>query len=199
MPAFLLLQRVLLSARTFHTKSNNGGKLPPEILPRKDLNLIMSVQTVRRYLDQWGRGSDILEFDGSSATVELAAAQLGVTPGRIAKTLCFRYKDSCLLLVAAGDARIDNARFKAQFGCKATMLPPDEVLALTGHAVGGVCPFDIPAAIPVFADESLKAYDVVYPACGSSHSAISVSLEQLAAYTSITTWVDVCKPKESNA
>jgi prolyl-tRNA editing enzyme YbaK/EbsC (Cys-tRNA(Pro) deacylase) len=153
----------------------------------------MSVQAVKEYLDRWGRGKDVLEFDKSSATVELAADVLGVKPGRIAKTLCFKKGESCILLVAAGDVRIDNSKFKSEFGFRASMLPPDDVLRLTGHAVGGVCPFALPDDIQVYADISLREYDTVFPACGSSNSAIELNLSELSEYVKIERWVDVCK------
>ncbi|HCA31182.1 MAG TPA: EBSC protein [Ruminococcaceae bacterium] len=155
----------------------------------------MSVETVKNYLNRWGRGGDVLEFDESSATVELAAAVLGVEPGRIAKTLCFKSGEGCLLLIAAGDVRIDNPKFKAEFGCKASMLPPDDVLRFTGHEVGGVCPFALPDGTPVYADVSLKQYDTVFPACGSSNSAIQLSTQDLCEYAGIQGWVDVCKQR----
>ena len=155
----------------------------------------MSVETVKNYLNKWGRGGDVLEFEESSATVELAAERLGVEPGRIAKTLCFKKDEGCVLIIASGDVRIDNSKFKAEFGCKATMLPPDDVLRLTGHAVGGVCPFALPAGSLVYADASLKNYDTVFPACGSSNSAIEMRIDELFEYVKIQGWVDVGKEK----
>ncbi|HHV51563.1 MAG TPA: YbaK/EbsC family protein [Candidatus Avimonas sp.] len=153
----------------------------------------MSVEAVKNYLNNWGRGKAVLEFDSSSATVELAARVLGVEPGRIAKTLCFKKGDGCILIVAAGDVKIDNPKFKAEFGFRASMLPPEDVLRLTGHAVGGVCPFAVPEGVPVFADVSLKKYETVFPACGSSNSAIELKLSELEEYAGIVKWVDVCK------
>lgn len=153
----------------------------------------MAIDKVRDYLRQWGRDKDILEFETSSATVELAANALGVDCGRIAKTLSFKTEEGALLVVAAGDARIDNAKFKAQFGQKAKMLTPEEVLQYTGHAVGGVCPFAINEGLPVYSDVSMKRFNTVYPACGSSNSAIELTLEELVEYSSSTCWVDVCK------
>ncbi len=157
----------------------------------------MSVETVKEYLSQWGREKDVLEFPLSSATVELAAQALHTAPGQIAKTLSFARGEGCLLVVAAGDARIDNAKFKAAFGTKAKMLTPDQVLAMTGHAVGGVCPLALPEDVPVYLDESLREKGVVYPACGSSNSAIRLTLEELAAYSRSRGWVDVCKRTEA--
>jgi prolyl-tRNA editing enzyme YbaK/EbsC (Cys-tRNA(Pro) deacylase) len=153
----------------------------------------MAIDKVREYLQQWGRDKDILEFDTSSATVELAANVLGVTPSRIAKTLSFQSEEGALLLVAAGDARIDNAKFKAEFGRKAKMLNPEEVLMFTGHAVGGVCPFGLKQKLPVYTDISMKRFNTVFPACGSSNSAIELTCEEVERYSGSIRWVDVCK------
>ena len=153
----------------------------------------MAIEAVRKHLSAFYKASDIMEFETSSATVELAALAVGVEPARIAKTLSFRNEDSGMLVVVAGDAKIDNAKFKNQFGFKARMLTPDEVLHYTGHAVGGVCPFGLKEEIPVFLDASLKRFETVYPACGSSNSAIRVDLEELATYSGTDQWVDVCK------
>lgn len=154
----------------------------------------MSVQTVKEYLQPFGKDADVQEFDSSSATVELAAAALSVEPARIAKTLSFEDgAGGCLLIVAAGDARIDNGKFKAAFGRKAKMLAPDEVLRLTGHAVGGVCPFALPDAVKVFLDQSLRRFSLVYPACGSANSAIGLTCGELETLSRALGWVDVCK------
>ncbi len=154
----------------------------------------MSIEKVKAYFDRFGRGGDILEFDISSATVELAAKAVGVIPARIAKTLSFAKGDGCILIVAAGDARIDNARFKAQFGMKARMLTPEDVLSLTGHAVGGVCPFAIENDnVEVYLDVSLRRFQTVYPAAGSSNSAIELTCEELEQYSNSLAWIDVCK------
>lgn len=153
----------------------------------------MSVETVKAYLANWGREKDVQEFQVSSATVELAAAALHVKPERIVKTLSFRKEDGCLLVLAAGNTRIDNPKFKETFGFKATMLSPEQVLALTGHAVGGVCPFALPDGVEVYADEALKKYETVFPACGSSNSAIELTCEDLENYIKNLQWVDVCK------
>ncbi len=153
----------------------------------------MSVDSVREYLKKWGREGDVLELEASSATVELAAQALSVIPARIAKTLSFQVSAGCILIVAAGDAKIDNAKYKAQFGLKAKMLSPDEVLSCTGHGVGGVCPFALKEGIGVYADISLKRFDTVFPACGSGNSAIELSCGELYEYAGCAKWVDVCK------
>ncbi|MCI8553903.1 MAG: YbaK/EbsC family protein [Clostridiales bacterium] len=153
----------------------------------------MSAEAVRAYLKQWERDSDIREFTVSSATVELAAQALGVAPERIAKTLSFLTPEGCLLVVAAGDARIDNSRFKAAFGCKAKMPAPEEVASLTGHEVGGVCPFAVPDGVRVYLDRSLRRFDTVFPAAGSAHSAIPLTCTELEQYSRAVDWVDVCR------
>ena len=156
----------------------------------------MSIEAVKAYLRPYGKEQEVIELSLSSATVELAAQALGVEPARIAKTLSFQDGDGCLLLVAAGDAKVDNQKFKAAFGFKAKMLAPEDALRLTGHAVGGVCPFAVNEGCDVYLDESLRRFDVVYPACGSSNSAIALTLDELAAYTPGSIWVDVCKLPE---
>ncbi|WP_313893581.1 YbaK/EbsC family protein [Psychrobacillus sp.] len=153
----------------------------------------MAIELVRDYFEQFGIADQILEFDASSATVELAAQALNVEPSRIAKTLSFKKEVNCILVVAAGDAKIDNAKFKATFGVKAKMLTPDEVHDQVGHAVGGVCPFGIPENVAVYLDESLKRFETIYPACGSSNSAIKLTCEELYTYANAQEWVDVCK------
>lgn len=153
----------------------------------------MAIDIVKVHLKKWGRDVDIIELKTSSATVELAAQALGVEPGRIAKTISFKDKDGALLIVAAGDAKTDNSKFKAQFGFKAKMLTPDEALQYTGHAVGGVCPFGIKDNVPVFLDISLKRFNTVFSACGSSNSAIELTCEEIDEYSSNKKWVDVCK------
>jgi len=154
----------------------------------------VSIEKVRVFFRPLGREGDILEFPVSSATVELAAQAVGVAPARIAKTLSFAVEDGCVLVVCAGDAKIDNAKYKAQFHCKAKMLSPDEVLAFTGHAVGGVCPFAIESpAVTAYLDVSLRRFDTVYPAAGSSNSAIELTCDELADYARSAGWVDVCK------
>lgn len=155
----------------------------------------MAIDKVREYLKSWGRDTDILEFDTSSATVQLAAEALDVEPGRIAKTISFKDGENALLVVAAGDVKIDNSKFKKEFGFKAKMLSADEVLEYTGHAVGGVCPFGLKNNLPVFLDESLKRFDTVFPACGSSNSAIKLTCEEIEEYSIGIKWVDVCKER----
>lgn len=153
----------------------------------------MSIEKVRAYFQELGMADKILEFPSSSATVELAAQAVGVIPARIAKTLSFKKEEGCILIVAAGDAKIDNPKFKAQFGRKASMLSPDAALALTGHAVGGVCPFAVPEDVEVYTDISLKRFPTVFPAAGSSNSAIELSCGELFTYSHSRGWIDVCK------
>ena|SRR5699024_5255858 len=154
----------------------------------------MSLESVKEHFKQWGKESDIMEFDSSSATVEQAADTLGIAPAQIAKTLSFRGKEEkAILVVTAGDAKIDNKKFRHMFGFKARMLSPDEVLEQTGHAIGGVCPFGLANDLEVYLDVSLQRFDSVYPACGSSNSAIELSCEELFEYSSAKQWVDVCK------
>lgn len=153
----------------------------------------MAIELVREHFKKYGLEQKIMEYDASSATVDLAAQALGVAPERIAKTLAFRKEEGCILVVAAGDTKIDNAKFKHTFDMKAKMLSPDEVLKQVGHAIGGVCPFGIPDEIPVFLDESLKRFVTVFPACGSSNSAIELSCDELLTYSNAKEWVDVCK------
>ena len=153
----------------------------------------MSVEAVKEYLKQWARDVDVLEFEQSSATVELAAKAAGVEPARIAKTLSFKLDDDCVLIVTAGDARIKNAKYKALFGKKASMLSADEALEWTGHAVGGVCPFAVAnPKVKIYLDVSMKRFDTVFPACGSGNSAIEVTCEELFEYSCAAEWVDVC-------
>ena len=154
----------------------------------------MALEAVRAYFTQYGMEDRVLEFPVSSATVALAAEALGCAPKEIAKTLSFTLADGeAALVVAAGDAKIDNAKFKQQFHCKAKMMSPEEVLAKTGHPVGGVCPFALPEDTAVYLDESLRRFDWVYPACGSCNSAIRLTLEELARCSNPRGWVDVCK------
>ena len=153
----------------------------------------VAIERVRAYFNQYGIESRVQEFDVSSATVELAAAALHCEPCRIAKTLSFTVQGRPVLVVTAGDAKIDNSKYKAQFGVKAKMLTPEEVLSLIGHAVGGVCPFAVHEGVSVYLDCSLKRFETVFPACGSSNSAIELTVEELEKYSSFTSWVDVCK------
>lgn len=158
----------------------------------------MSVERVKEYLKQWNLDSAVREFEVSSATVELAARAVGVIPARIAKTLSFLRKDGgCVLVVAAGDAKIDNKKFKEYFGCKAKMLTADQVAAYTGHVVGGVCPFAVAdPSVEVYLDESLKRFDTVFPAAGSGNSAVEMTLDQLYICGGAKAWADVCKITE---
>ena len=153
----------------------------------------MAIEKVKEFFSKYDMADRILEFDVSSATVELAAAALGCEPERIAKSLSFLVDDGAVLVVTAGDARIDNPKYKAQFGTKAKMLSPDQVESLVGHAVGGVCPFGINPGVKVYLDVSLKRFETVFPACGSSNSAIELSLEEMEKYSGYLEWVDVCK------
>ena len=153
----------------------------------------MAIEKVRYYFKKYNMENRIMEFDVSSATVELAAAAVGVMPARIAKTLSFKSEEGCLLIVTAGDSKIDNSKFKKEFSMKAKMLPPEEVLTLVGHAIGGVCPFAIDENIPVYLDESMKRFHTVFPACCSSNSAIELTCEELYKYSNAEKWVDVCK------
>lgn len=155
----------------------------------------MSIEAVRAHLESLGLADRIVEFPVSSATVDLAAQAAGVAPGRIAKTLSFKIEDRVLLILAAGDARVDNKAYKAAFHAKAKMLTPEETLSATGHAIGGVCPFGLPEghAIEVYTDVSLRRFATVFPACGSSNSAIELSPEALYTVSQSRAWVDVCK------
>ena len=156
----------------------------------------MSIEKGRAYFRQFGMEDRVREFDVSSATVELAALALGVEGARIAKTLSFKKDDSCILILAAGDARIDNHKFKDKFHMKAKMLAPEEVLSIVGHPVGGVCPFGINDGIDVYLDESLKRFETVFPAVGSANSAIELDLDELYKYSDAIEWIDVCKLPE---
>lgn len=159
----------------------------------------MSIEKGREYFRQFGMEDRVQEFTVSSATVELAALALGVEGARIAKTLSFKKEDSCILILAAGDARIDNRKFKDKFHMKAKMLTADEVLELVGHPVGGVCPFGINDGIDVYLDESMKRFETVFPAVGSPSSAIELNLEELFKYSNALEWIDVCKLPEPEA
>lgn len=153
----------------------------------------MAIEKVREYFKQWKLEDKILEFEVSSATVELAAQALHCEPKRIAKTLSFMVNNESILVVTAGDAKIDNAKYKLQFDTKAKMLSPDEAIALIGHAVGGVCPFGVNAGVITYLDISLKRFTTVFPACGSSNSAIELGIDKLEEYSKANSWVDVCK------
>ena len=153
----------------------------------------MSIEKARAHLKKHGLEDRIIELSVSSATVALAAQALGCEPAHIAKTLSFEHGDSAILILAAGDARIDNPKFKAQFGMKARMLGADKVEPLIGHAIGGVCPFGINPGIPVYLDESLRPFDIVYPAAGNSASGVRLTVEELERASEAAGWVSVCK------
>lgn len=155
----------------------------------------MSIEKARKYFTKWNLQDRILEFDVSSATVELAAEAVGCEPERIAKTLSFKVNDSCILIVTAGDRKIDNAKYKAKFATKAKMLTPEEVEETIGYRVGGVCPFGINEGVSVYLDESLKRFSSVFPACGSANSAIELTIEELETTSNCKEWIDVCKEK----
>lgn len=156
----------------------------------------MSIERARAYLETCGVADRILEFDTSSATVELAAQALGTQGCRIAKSLSFQVEERAVLIVCAGDTRIDNAKYKAFFHTKAKMLAPDEVGRQIGYAVGGVCPFGIEDGVEVYLDESLKRFETVFPACGSSNSAIELTIPELEQFARPLAWIDVCKIPE---
>ena len=153
----------------------------------------MSIVKVREYLKKFGLENKIMEFDVSSATVEKAAIALNCKEQEIAKTLSFIVDDRPILIVTAGDSKVDNSKFKAEFHVKAKMIPFDDVERLVGYAVGGVCPFGVNKDVDVFLDESLKRFNTVYPACGSSNSAIKLSIEELEKASNYKEWIDVCK------
>lgn len=153
----------------------------------------MAIEKVRRHLAQWHVEHKIQELEESSATVELAAQALGCEPERIAKSLSFLVNDGAILIVAAGDAKIDNVKYKAVFGTKAKMLSKDDVETMIGHDVGGVCPFGVNDGVAIYLDESLKRFTTVFPACGSSNSAIEVTISELETYAPYKEWIDVCK------
>lgn len=157
----------------------------------------MAIDKVREYFKQYGMEGRIQEFPVSSATVALAAQALGCEPQRIAKTLSFLTGEQAILIVAAGDAKIDNSKYKKQFGTKAKMLSPEQVTEMVGHAVGGVCPFAVKEGVKVYLDESLKRFETVFPACGSSNSAIELTIPELEKYAGEEGWVDVCKVAEA--
>lgn len=156
----------------------------------------MSIERVRAYFEELGMADRIREFTVSSATVELAAQAAGVEPGRIAKSLSFKLEDRTILVVAAGDVKVDNAKYKAAFGGKAKMLTPDEAVERIGHAVGGVCPFAVKAGVEIYLDQSLRRFQTVLPAAGSSNSCIELTLDELERCARTDAWVDVCKERE---
>ena len=156
----------------------------------------MAIEKVRAYFEQFGIADRIKEFHESSATVELAAHALCTEPCRIAKTLSFMLGDKAILIVTAGDAKIDNHKYKSFFGAKAKMLKPEEVNDLIGHGIGGVCPFGINDGVTVYLDESLKRYEYVYPACGSGNSCVKLSIAELEELSGYIEWISVCKAKQ---
>ena len=157
----------------------------------------MSIERVRAFFKTYDMDGRILEFPVSSATVELAAQAVGCEPCRIAKTLSFKVGDRTVLIAAAGDAKVDNRKYKDFFGTKAKMLTAEEAETLIGHAVGGVCPFADNEGVEVYLDESLKRFETVFPACGSSNSAIELSMEEMETYSRAKAWIDVCKLPET--
>lgn len=156
----------------------------------------MSIEKVRGYFEKWDMKDKILEFDVSSATVELAAEAIGCEPNRIAKSLSFMLDKKPILVVVAGDAKVDNRKYKDHFLAKAKMLKADQVFDLVGYDIGGVCPFDVNDGVDIYLDESLKRFKTVYPACGTSNSAIELSIEELEKHSNYISWVDVCKEWE---
>lgn len=156
----------------------------------------MSIERVKAYFAQFGMAGRVREFPVSSATVELAARAAGVEPGRIAKSLSFKLDERTIMVVAAGDVKVDNAKYKAAFGGKAKMLTAGEALERTGHAVGGVCPFAVEPGVEVYLDVSMRRFDTVLPAAGSSNSCIELTLEELEKYACALRWVDVCRARE---
>ena len=158
----------------------------------------MSYERAKAHLDKFGLGDRIRLFDASSATVALAAAALGTEEARIAKSLSFSVGDGAILVIAAGDAKIDNAKFKATFGTKARMLDFDSVEPIIGHAVGGVCPFGVNDGVKVYLDRSLCRFDVVYPAAGTSHSAVELTIPELERASLFDSWVDVTRGPDND-
>lgn len=153
----------------------------------------MSIEAARKHLMKWNAHNRIMEFDTSSATVELAALAVNCEPERIAKTLAFKVGERPVLIVTAGDAKISNSRFKEKFKSKPKMLTPDELPQLIGHEMGGVCPFGVKEDVDIFLDISLRRFNTVFPACGSSNSAIEVTLDELEEFSQFKEWIDVCK------
>lgn len=153
----------------------------------------MSIENVRNYFKVFGIDKDIIEFQTTTATVQLAAHALGVIPARICKTISFKGEDGCILIQTAGDTKINNKKFKEAFGVKAKMLAPEDVLSYTGHEVGGVCAFAITSSsVEIYCDQSMKRFESLYPACGSSNSAIKLTPEEIYKYSNSKGWVDIC-------
>ena len=158
----------------------------------------MSKQSVIEHLKKYNMTSRIITVPTTIATVRDAAIALGIAEERIAKTLSFKLKDRAILIVASGTSKIDNSKFKKTFGEKAHMLSSDEVEPITGHPVGGVCPFGVKEGVDIYLDESLKAFDTVFPACGETNNAIELTIKELEDITGYLKWIDVCKEKENN-
>lgn len=156
----------------------------------------MAIERVKEYFKQFDMEDRIIELKESSATVELAAQALNCEPARIAKSLSFMVDEKPILVISAGDVKVDNAKYKARFGAKAKMLTAEEVETLVGHTVGGVCPFGINEGVKVYLDESLKRFTTVFPACGSGNSAIELTIPEMEQYSGYKEWVDVCKLRE---
>lgn len=159
----------------------------------------MSIEKAKEYLKQFNKDKDIIELKESTATVELAAKALGVIPARIAKTLSFKTDEGCVLIVTAGDTKIDNKKYKNYFGTKAKMLTPDEVVEYIGHAIGGVCPFGVKENVRIYCDVSLQRFATVFPACGSANSAIELTCDELFNIAKALEWIDICKIPEITA
>lgn len=157
----------------------------------------MSFEQAKAYITEKGYEEKIKEFDVSSATVELAAVAVGTEPERIAKSLTFKVNEQPVMIICAGDAKIDNAKYKAFFHKKAKMLSPAEVEEFIGHSIGGVCPFGIKEGVDVYLDESLKRFNIIYPACGSGNSAVELNNEELESLSQAKAWIDVCKNWEA--
>ena len=153
----------------------------------------MSLENAKKYVEEKGFGDRIMLFEQSSATVELAAAAVGAECARIAKSLTFKVDEKPVMILCAGDCKVDNSKYKKTFHQKAKMLTPTEVEEMIGHAIGGVCPFGVNEGVTIFLDESLKRFDVVYPACGSGNSAVKLGVDELEQIAGSTGWVDVCK------
>ena len=158
----------------------------------------MSIEKAKEYLKQFNKDKNVIELKDSTATVELAAKALGVIPARIAKTLSFKTDEGCVLIVTAGDTKIDNKKYKNYFGTKAKMLTPDEVVEYIGHAIGGVCPFGVKENVRIYCDVSLQRFATVFPACGSANSAIELTCDELFNIAKAQEWVDICKIPEIN-
>lgn len=158
----------------------------------------MSIEKAKAYLEEKGFLDHVIEFEESTATVEQAAEAVGVEPGRIAKTMSFLVGEEAILILIEGTARVDNRKFKDTFHVKAKMIPYDQVEEWIGHAPGGVCPFGIKGGVKIYLDESLKRFDIVYPAAGNDHSAVKLSIAELEQVAGTDEWVDVCKEPESN-